>query len=643
LSARPWRIAIVGSGPRGIMVAERLAARLEKQPIGKPVELDLIDEVEVGCGRIFRTDQSAWLLMNTSSSQITVFSGPPDNGPTRAGAGPSFAQWWSAFAPATYPGLEGYAPRALYGRYLRFVLDAIEEGLPPQTQLRRIHAGVLDLEPTPAGYRLALADGERLDTHAVVLATGHARPPATGDQRQLADFAARYPGLVYIRGDSPADMPLDAVPAGVAVGILGLGLSFYDVMAELTLGRGGRFAEGADGELMYQPSGLEPVLVAGSRSALPLLAKGDNRRPSGTAHQPLLFTVKRVHRRAPGPVLDFAADILPWLMAEIELVYYATELRRSLGERAVEAFTDEVLRSCGIEPPNVRLIAGWYGVADLPVIDLEALTHPFAGRTFERPEEFDRALIDVLSRSLKEAKRGNVDSPLMAALDVIRDTRGTVRQLVDFSGLHPASHREDFLGSYVRASSMLAAGPPPVRVRQMLALMNSGLLRVVGPEARIDADPDLGRFTISSPRVAGARRPVACVIDARVPPPDLDSDPAPLTRSLRARGLWTEFVNRHDGQAFRTGGVAVTKAPFHPVGRSGLPDTGLYVLGIPSEHTRWFTQVGSGRPGPWGDFIRDADAIAAHALSCALSSMRPPSAMTDAIEGCTASTERLLR
>jgi methylaspartate mutase epsilon subunit len=46
-----------------------------------------------------------------------------------------------------------------------------------------------------------------------------------------------------------------------------------------------------------------------------------------------------------------------------------------------------------------------------------------------------------------------------------------------------------------------------------------------------------------------------------------------------------------------------------------VPDERLYVLGIPAEHTRWFTQVGSGRPGRWGAFTEDADRIAEDVLA----------------------------
>ncbi|WP_274034540.1 FAD/NAD(P)-binding protein [Streptomyces sp. MMBL 11-1] len=611
---RPWRIAVVGSGPRGLMVTERLAARLAREPAHRPVELYVIDEVEVGCGRVYRTDQPEWFLMNTPVGLITAFSGASDGGPARAGAGPSLGQWWQAHLPG-HPGPEGYAPRAVYGRYLRFALDAIESGLPPRVRLTRVHDSVLDLEPTANGHRLTLAGGTSLDVDRAVLTTGHARPPVDAPLRDLAEFAARHPGLRCISGDSPAEMPLDTVPAGAAVGVLGLGLSFFDVMAAFTTGRGGVFAEGADGELVYHPSGAEPVMVAGSRSGLPLMAKGDNRRPSGFAYRPLLFTSELVRRHASGPTLDFAADVLPRLTAEIECVYYATALRRAHGERAAAAFTDEVVSLDGATLPDIRAVADRHGAADLAPIDLETLGRPYAGRTFDDPKEFDGELAGLLRVAVEEAERGNVDSPLMAALDVIRDTRWVVRECVDFGRLNPASHRDDFLGAFVPASSVLVAGPPPVRIRQLLALMDRGLLRVAGPETCVDGDSVSGRFRIFSPRVVGSSTPVDIVIDARVPVPDLGRDPAQLTANLRARGLWTEFVSQDADDRFETGGVAVTTAPFHPVDRDGRPGTGLYVLGVPTENTRWFTQVGFARPGPWGDFVRDADAIAEHALA----------------------------
>ncbi|NGZ99813.1 hypothetical protein G5V59_04400 [Nocardioides sp. W3-2-3] len=78
--------------------------------------------------------------------------------------------------------------------------------------------------------------------------------------------------------------------------------------------------------------------------------------------------------------------------------------------------------------------------------------------------------------------------------------------------------------------------------------------------------------------------------------------------------MLTSWVNRSGGD-YVTGSVAVTGSPFHPVDAAGEAVRSLYVLGIPTEGCRWFMQVGSGRPGPWGSFTRDADAIAGDMLA----------------------------
>jgi hypothetical protein len=610
------RIAVVGSGPRGMMVVERLAARLTAERAEAPVVLYLIDAVEVGAGRVYRSNQPEWFLMNTVAGQISAFSGLPDAGPARAGAGPALVEWWESADPDC-PGPDSYAPRAVYGRYLRFVLDAVQNGLPANARLRRVNARVADLQPDDGGYRLELSDGEILHVDRVVLTTGHSVPELSRRAAELAAFAADRPAVRYVRGDSPADMPLDEVLPGTPVGVIGLGLSFFDVMAAFTVGRGGRFAEEGNGDLRYLPSGREPVLVAGSRSGMPLPARGRNQKPPAYSYQPALFTPEHVRRGIFNRRLDFRADILPWLLAEVELVHCQTLLRRTYGADVAARFRAEVATraTTGGPVPDVRAVAERFGIRDQPVIDLDALARPFDGRTFTSRAAFEQELAAALREDLAHAAEGNVDSPTKAALDVLRDNRWVIRQLVDFSGLNPASHQDDFLGWYVPRSAFLAAGPPEVRLRQVLALIDAGVLRIIGPGAEFAGDTGSGRFVVSSAAVAGAEVPVDVLIDARIPYPDLRRDLSPLTTRLRSRGIWTGYVNRDQAAAFDTGGVAVTASPYHPVDRHGQADSGLYVLGIPTEHTRWFMQVGSCRPGKWSDFITDADDIAAHSLA----------------------------
>jgi hypothetical protein len=608
------RIAVVGSGPRGLGVLERLAARLMASPPEGLVDLYLIDACTFAGGRVWRSEQPDWFLMNTAAGEITMFSGPQDDDPVRPGAGPSLAEWWASVdPPAASP--EGYAPRSLYGRYLQYMLESVDRSLPAGVRLHLVRGFVEDLEPTAAGYRLSLAGGGSLTADKVVLTTGHTLPALGEAEQRLADFARERSHLAYVRGDSAADMPLESISASATVGIIGLGLSFYDVVFALTVGRGGEFVEGADGNVAYRPSGAEPVLVAGSRSGMPVLARDVDRRP--VALKPLLFTEDRVLAGADREALDFRRDVFPLLVAEMDLAHHATQLRAVGGLAAEAEFLREVEAAAAADPgrPDVCALAVSHGIGEHEHFDFEGSRRPFADRHFCGQEAFQKELVRQLRTDLERTERGNYADPVKAALQVIRDTRSVIRSLTDFGGLLARSHRDDFIGWFSPATVFLAAGPPLARARCLLALVESGTVRVVGPETRFLADPACDRFVLESPHVENSRVEADILIDARIPIPNVAADTSPLTRRLLERGIWTEFVNRRGPRPFHSGGVAVTKAPFHPINHHGVPNPDLYVLGIPTEHTRWGTQVGNGTPGPWNKFLQHADAIAQDALA----------------------------
>ena len=60
----------------------------------------------------------------------------------------------------------------------------------------------------------------------------------------------------------------------------------------------------------------------------------------------------------------------------------------------------------------------------------------------------------------------------------------------------------------------------------------------------------------------------------------------------------------------QTGGLNVSKAPYRVIDAYGTTREDLFALGLPTEHTNWFTQVGSGKPGARSAFTRDARLIA---------------------------------
>lgn len=70
-AARPLRIAVVGVGPRGLSVLERVVSHT--QGAGRPVELVLVEPGELGSG-VHPAKQPDYLLLNTIASQLTIYS-----------------------------------------------------------------------------------------------------------------------------------------------------------------------------------------------------------------------------------------------------------------------------------------------------------------------------------------------------------------------------------------------------------------------------------------------------------------------------------------------------------------------------------------------------------------------------------------
>ncbi|MFG2877800.1 FAD/NAD(P)-binding protein [Streptomyces sp. NPDC048337] len=605
----PLTLAVIGTGPRGISVLESLAVQLAASDPERPVRIHAIDAVEVGAGRVWRTDQDDWYTMNTVAGQITMYSGSPDGGPWRPGAGPSLEEW-SRAEPGEIPlHTDGYATRRTYGRYLRAVYRTIEEHLPAHVELIGTKARITSLTARPVGGWLLEVDARPhlIAADQVLLATGHPRNTPDAFERRMLDFAAGHGGHVrYVCGDSAADMDLDesTIAPGSTVAVRGLGLSFYDVMLALTVGRGGEFKRTAQGNFAYLPSGREPHIVAGSRSGLPIPARGVNQKAPDHTHRPRYLTKEAVAqararriRRTGSDQLSFVEDVLPLLVRELEAVHL------------------EVWRQSGADGTP-------------PPLDLRRLARPFEGQVFAGPGEFTEQLLALMRADLAEAALGNSRGPLKAALDVLRDTRNVVREAVDFGGLLPRSHEEEFVRGFLPANALLSAGPPAERVEQLVALIETGVVEVAGPGTRFTADEATGRFRVSSAQVPGSERFATTLIDARIPTPDLHRDESALMTSLVTGGVVSEYFRTGPDTAppLPTGGLNVTTAPFRVIAGDGRVHDGLYALGIPTEHTRWFTQVGSGKPGLNTLFRQDAEAIAQAMLHPRTDAAEPPAA-----------------
>src|SRR5690606_6350545 len=83
-----------------------------------------------------------------------------------------------------------------------------------------------------------------------------------------------------------------------------------------------------------------------------------------------------------------------------------------------------------------------------------------------------------------------------------------VGRLSGGGAFHGASLARDVLGWFDGDSLALASGPPADRVRLVLALIEAGIIELIGPQMVVEADPGEGVFRAASPitgRVATSR------------------------------------------------------------------------------------------------------------------------------------------
>ncbi|AGP58179.1 FAD/NAD(P)-binding protein [Streptomyces rapamycinicus] len=651
MAGDPHAIAVVGAGPRGTSVLERLCASAPELAPGTPLTVHMVDPSPPGAGRVWRTAQPEELLMNTVASQVTLFTDASVEcgGPVRTG--PSLYEWVTARGLAPGLGPDDYPSRALYGRYLEWVFGEVVRGAPDTVTVRTHRARAVRLEERADGEQvLTLDDGSRLEgLRAVVLAQGHLPAATDAAERRYAAHAERH-GLRYYPPANPADVDLSLIAPGEPVLLRGLGLNFFDHMALLTAGRGGTFVPHTHGGLVYRPSGLEPRLYAGSRRGIPYHARGDNAKGPCGRHTPLLLTpdvLGHFRKRADaGDPPDFLTEIWPLVAKEAETVYYGALLTLRAPDTHIPAAPEapevpeaaeapevpEVLEAPGSgsgtptpftparfrrhflatehgSPEEAAVLAA-YGIPDAERWSWDAVAQPYRGRRFTGRDEFRRWLLAYAHQDAAHARLGNVEGPVKAALDVLRDLRNELRLIVDHGGLTGASRRAHLDRWYTPLNAFLSIGPPRRRIEEMAALIEAGVLDVLGPRLEVTLEsPDQGGaeagFAARSAEVPGPPVAATTLIEARLPEPDVRRTADELLIHL----LETGQGRPHRVEGYETGGLDVTTAPYRLVDAQGRPHPRRFALGVPTEGVHWVTAAGA-RPGVNSVTLCDTDAVA---------------------------------
>ncbi|MEV4451185.1 FAD/NAD(P)-binding protein [Streptomyces mirabilis] len=569
-------LVIVGAGPRGTGLIERIAANAPELYAGSGLDIHLVDPHPPGAGRIWREAQSPLLWMNSHAEDVTMFTDETVvmDGPVRPG--PTLHEW-AAIDGRTF------ADRQLQGAYLSWVHEQAVAALPPDVTVHHHPCRALRVSGPREGRQQVWLEGRPrpLLADLVVLALGHLDAELDQEQRELATYAHDH-DLVHLPPDFTADSDLSSLAPGEPVLVRGFGLAFVDLMVLLTEGRGGRY----DGDT-YLPSGREPVLYVGSRRGVPYHSKIGYDWTGERPPLPRFFGPAEVDALLARPEgFDFRRDVWPSIEKELGFAHYH-RLFTVHPERTAIAWTDfEEKYAAGEAAEREALVAS--AVPDpADRLDLAALDRPLDGVRYASHEEFQEGLRAYVEGDLRR-RHDPGNSPDLAVFLGLLSVYG---QLIRLGDVGPWWH-----GFF----SYLASGPPGPRLRQMLELSRAGVVRFVGADMAVVAED--GVFRASSATVPGETVEARALVEARLPEPTVGRALDPLLRELHADGA----VETPEGL------LRVDRSDGRILDRGGRPHPRRFALG---PYTDVRTPGAFTRPRTGGPAFRQNDATARAALA----------------------------
>lgn len=564
--AQPRGVAIIGAGPRGIGLVERLAENHAE--FGGELHIRLIDPHPAGPGRIWRFDQSHLLKLNSLAEDVTLFT---DSSSTIEGPivpGPSLAEWARLVRdglirdvtpsdPALATELAGlgsksFPTRRLQSLYLDWFLRRTLSRLPEGVTVTHDEDPAVAVDDRPGGrQRVRLEHGGAIEVDAVVYALGHSSSALDAESAGLAAFAGAH-DLFYLPPSYTADADLSGIAAGETVLVRGLGLAAVDLLVLLGEGRGGRFTR-VEGALRYTPSGREPRIVIGSGRGVPYHSKITSAlvgAPPAPRYfsAPIAASIVAAHER-----LDFREHVWPAIAKEMLHGYYA-ELFSGHPSRvripwesfvarldAVDPFGDdrhELVAGALVDPADELDLVRF----DRPLDGLSSVGHAAAGSASAGLPlaDVDAAVRDYIRDDLDRRTHPRHSATQGLFLSLLQ-AYGVVLGIVDAPNWTAESRERDLGGGWVRYFSFVSSGPPGPRLEEMLALAEAGIVTFFGAGMTVAADDATGLFTArgsSTSDVVTAR----ALVDAWLPSESVSTSDNPVLRDLVESGVGVEHV-----------------------------------------------------------------------------------------------------
>ncbi len=574
-------LAIIGLGSWGLSFLERIVTGARSQ--WGPVRVHVVEPGTPGSG-VYSVDQPDYLILNTPCGQVSLYPWQ-DEGPS-----PKYAvglyEWvrtagyrWVGDTCVVGPSgreitPDDYLPRRLMGEYLEWFYTTLVASAPAKVEIVHHRTEAVDIVAQRGGReRILLANADAIDVDNVILTSGHTDNLLPG--ANPAHFPRPYPVGRYAA----------AIPSGSSVAVEGLGLVATDVLMALTVGRGGSFIDSGD-RLRYVASGSEPTVRLFSRSGYPYCAKAVATVDESDEFEAVVCTSEALGAiqgdlgtGTPRQQVDFRASVLPLILAEMQIRYYSQSAFLAGGQEGahdVRLWLGQAWRE-GNYDERVAALAGRYGVFDPSV-------HFFGpADEYVSSKDYESQIYDMIEADLRESLRGG-STPVKSAYEVFRHLRDLMRTVIEFSGLTLDSYL-DFRENLKTRVNRLVAGPPAVRSKQLLALIDANVVSI--PFGRLPAIKlaDANGFVLRSRHLDQPHsEAVDWLVHGHLENPTLCRSASDLLTNLWQAGRLQPLMY---GET-EVGSVALDQ-DFHPINIWGRPTARIWLFGSLTEGVRYFT------------------------------------------------------
>ena len=461
-----------------------------------------------------------------------------------------------------------------------------------RVKLHRTSATDIGIRPGHDELEIIGSDGLSVAVDRAFVTIGHAAGNAGSSGRPELNIAHPY----------PLPGALTKLPPARNLVIHGLGLSAMDIMMAAITEWGGRFERQSDG-LKYLASGREGKLVFSSRTGLPYLARPVTTEDHKRIEAQFLTSevVRQLKKGGPGK-LDFERSVLPLMRLEMQAAYY--HCRAAQDRRIAAESVGMKLAKSGTSAQTshlLRALANAWGPYDPDQYLNHRVPSSFAG------DAYREWFISRLREDIRESRAGLAESPSKAAIEVWRDLRDNLREIVDGDSLSSESRRI-FFRDFVPMINRLVAGPQWERSAELLCLVEAGVADVVlaGRANKVDLNNDAA----------------AIHVDAYVGSSGAARRDTPLLRNLVKKGIAADLRS-----TVGIDGIAVT-AQGNVISSNGTSNCKLWLFGPAAEGATYYNHY---IPSPGRLSRAQQDAQSAVKLCLTIRTLKQASPHVDAV------------